>query len=349
MKRPVAFSPRARGGLFSFRRSPLLFPGVRLSSRFLTAIVPCLAGAGIVYQAVATSLDRHAYPPPGQLVPIDGRRLHVQAAGSGAPAVVLESGLGGMSSAWGWIQPEAARFTRVVSYDRPGLGWSDAVDPPVTAVHAARRLRGLLRATGVEAPYVLVGHSMGGLLVRVFADHFPEEVAGMVLIDAAHPDQHRRSAAIERHMSSGFRLLRCIPLLARLGYVRLTGFFDAWPQGLPPRQAAEAKAFLSSHGHLKTTLDESLAWEGLCAEVRRTGRLGDRPLAVVSAGKDALPGSHELQGELAALSSNSRRLAVEGADHVTLVTHREHALSVVEAIRQVVEDASRPRSPSSIS
>jgi pimeloyl-ACP methyl ester carboxylesterase len=178
---------------------------------------------------------------------------------------------------------------------------------------------------------------MGGLFIRVFADLYPNEVAGMVLLDAVHPDQHLRSAAIDTHMRTGFRFLTAAPLLARLGYVRIAGIFNAWAEGLPARQAAEADAFLSSYRHLKSTRDESLAWETICAEVRSTRGLGDTPLAVVTAGRAVLPGHPELQRDLATLSSDSVHSAVKGADHVSLVTRREHALVVVEAIRHVVE------------
>jgi hypothetical protein len=137
-------------------------------------------------------------------------------------------------------------------------------------------------------------------------------------------------------MCTGFQMLKGVPVLARIGYIRLSGFFDSWAVGLPEKQAAEAKAFLSSYRHLKTTRDESLAWDAICSEVRSTRGLGDKPLVVVTAGKDVLPGHPELQSELAALSSNSVHWAVKGADHVTLVTHRQHASTVVEAIRYIV-------------
>jgi len=303
----------------------------------ITAIIICVPCAGYLYQTVATRLDKHRYPPPGRIVNSNGHRLHMQAVGTGSPTVILEAGLGAMSAGWGWIQPEVAQFTRVVSYDRAGLGWSESDETSPSGVHTARQLHDLLQVSGVEGPYVLVGHSMGGLLVRLFADLYPDEVTGMVLIDASHPDQFSRSPAIRGHMSSGFQMLKRIPLLTRLGYVRLTGFFHSQAEGLPARQRREAEVFLSSYDHFKTTLNESLAWDSLCAEVRRARSLGHKPLAVVSAGKDVLPGGADLQDELAALSSDSTHLVVEGATHVTLVTHREHAMSVVAAIREVVE------------
>ena len=343
MTAPIPLPDGGTDNLYEYCESNLFSTGVKRRSRLFTAIIPCLTGIGCVYQAIATLRDKRDYPPPGSLVDIDDCRLHVQTAGRGLPSVVLEAGLGGMSSGWGWVQPEIAKFSRVVSYDRAGLGWSEPDPSPKTAVLAARRLRTLLLHSRVDPPYVLVGHSMGGLFVRVFANLYPTEVAGMVLIDAVHPDQHLRSPAIDTHMRSGFRLLKAVPLLARLGYVRLTGLFNAWPIGLPARQTAESEAFLSSYRHLKTTRDESLAWETICTEVRFTRRLGDTPLAVVTAGRDVLPGQPELQRELASLSSDSVHFVVKDADHVSLITEHKHAMSVVKAIHHVAERAKTVR------
>lgn len=327
--------PPAKPQDFSLTDHPMMYAGIK-PSRLLPALIPCLTGMGFAYQAVAMRLDQRNFPPPGQLLSVEGRCLHLQSMGQGRPVVVLETGLGGMSAAWAWLQPEVAKLTQVVSYDRAGLGWSEANNSPTTAFAVAHRLRQLLQVSGIEGPYLLVGHSMGGLYQRVFAELFADDVCGMVLIDAAHPDQQRRSPAIGKHMKSGFQILKYVPLLARLGYVRLTRFFACMAEGLPARQFAETMAFLTSHHHLKATYDESLSWDGVCSEVRRTRGLGSKPLAVVSAGQDLLPGARELQSELAALSCNSFHLAVEAADHVTLVTHRDHALCVVNAIRQVL-------------
>jgi pimeloyl-ACP methyl ester carboxylesterase len=338
MKTPPAF-PLLHDGfeqVYEYSQNHSILFGGMGKSQSVAAIL-CLTGMGLVYQSIATARDRRKHPPPGSLFDVDGCRLHLKSTGSGTPTVVLEAGLGGMSSAWGWIQPETAKFSHVVSYDRAGLGWSETDTTPKSAMQAAVRLRTLLKNANTSPPYILVGHSMGGLFIRVFADLFPKEVAGLVLVDACHPDQQHRSSAIETHMRSGFRMLKGVPILAGVGFIRLSGFFGSWAEGLPEKQAAEAVAFLSSYGHLSTTRDESLAWDVICAEVRSTRGLGDKPLAVVSAGKDVLPGQPELQAELATLSSNSVHMAIKGADHVTLVTHRQHAFSVVEAIRHVVQ------------
>lgn len=333
--------PDASGQDYEYSRDHEFFPyGNGRKSRLVAAAILSLTGLGAIYQSFASARDRVAHPPPGKLLDAVGCCLHLLSTGRGTPTVVLEAGLGAMSSAWAWVQSEAAEFAHVVSYDRAGLGWSASDATPKTAIPAALRLRSLLRNANIHPPYVLVGHSMGGFLIRVFADLFPKEVAGLVLVDAAHPDQKRRSSAIETHMCAGFRMLKGVPALARVGYVRLSGFFDSWTEGLPDKQAAEAKAFLSSYRHLKTARDESLAWDATCAEVRSTRGLGDKPLVVVTAGKDVLPGHPELQSELAALSSNSVHWVVKGADHVTLLTHRQYAGTVVDAIRHMLRTLS---------
>ncbi len=336
--------PRLRSSLFLIVSvipciaCAVLFCSTAVRAIFLTAAVVLFSAcAGYVYQAVSTAFDRKKFRPPGSFASANGHALHYQVAGKGSPTVILEAGLSGMSSVWGWIQPEVAGFTRVISYDRAGLGWSEPDDTPFTATRSAGQLHDLLRASGIEMPFVIVGHSMGGLLGRVFADRYPDEVAGVVLVDASHPDQYWQYPAIRMYMNSGFRLLRKIPVLTKFGFVRLTGFLNCQSEGLPLRQLAEAKVFLSSYRHMSTTLKESLAWETICAEVRGARDLGDKPLAVLSAGRNPLPGSLDLQRELAALSSESMHHIVKGASHVTLVTHREYASSVVEAIRQVVE------------
>jgi pimeloyl-ACP methyl ester carboxylesterase len=292
--------------------------------RLSAAVVACLlfivaivTGCGVVYQSACSWWDRHALSAPGKLVTVDGIRMHLVLSGRslrvGEPTVVLETGLGSMSSAWGWIQPEVAKFARVVSYDRAGLGWSDADPRPESGERDARRLHALLVAAGVKGPYLLVGHSMGGLLVRVFNDLYPGEVAGMVLLDPCHPDQHLRSVAIREYMLNGFRMLKSVPFLTRIGYVRVTDYLDGQAEGLPPRQFDEARSFLCSYQHLKTTNDEASNWASLCAEVRKTRPLAGKPLTVLTAGKGIRPGGLELQQELARLSSRGKQVLVEGA------------------------------------
>src|ERR1041384_6036419 len=139
--------------------------------------------------AVAQRKEKQpAYAPPGKLVDIDGYRLHLNCTGKNGPTVVLIAGAGDFSFDWGLVQPNVSRFARVCSYDRAGLAWSDPGPTPRTMLQDAYELHELLRAAGVKAPYVLVGHSIGGLIARVYAAQYPHDVAGMVLVDPTHED-----------------------------------------------------------------------------------------------------------------------------------------------------------------
>jgi pimeloyl-ACP methyl ester carboxylesterase len=135
--------------------------------------------AGALYQWLGLRRDARCFAPPGRMAGIGaGRRLHVRELGSGSPAVILESGIAATCLNWHGVQETLAGFTRVVSYDRGGLGWSDPCATPRTCSNLAGELRTALRAAAVDPPYVLVGHSFGGLVVCCFALLFPEDVAG---------------------------------------------------------------------------------------------------------------------------------------------------------------------------
>src|SRR5687768_12978878 len=146
----------------------------------LCGLIVITAITGATYQWAATRKELAATPPPGRLVDIGGHRLHIWCTGEGAPSVVLETGLGGSSVDWGFVQPEVARFTRVCSYDRAGMGYSDAGLSPRTARRIARELADLLDRSGIAEPAVLVGASIGGFAVRVFASESGNRASGLV-------------------------------------------------------------------------------------------------------------------------------------------------------------------------
>ena len=161
-------------------------------------------------------------PPPGTLVDTGTHRLHIRCAGEGTPAVVFDAALGGSSLSWTLVQPAVARLTRVCSYDRAGFGWSDAGPLPRTAGRLAHELHQLLRAAGVPPPYVLVGHSYGGLVMRLFASHHATEVAGLVLIEPAIPEEWVDPTDQQRALlARGAGLCRYGSTAARLGLARL--------------------------------------------------------------------------------------------------------------------------------
>ncbi|MEH2437107.1 MAG: alpha/beta hydrolase [Nostoc sp.] len=290
------------------------------------------------------------YPPPGQLIDIEGNLLHLHSLGEakGKPTVILEAGLLSMSAIWAWVQPEIAKLTRVVAYDRPGLGWSEPNKQSLNAQQVAVTLQTALKKVGIEPPYILVGHSMGGQLIRVFTDLYPDEVVGMILIDSSHPDQRMRSPAIAQEMKKLFNQLQFLPILAKLGILRLTGLMQPLVDGLPSQQQAEAIACCSSTQHLKTSRDELLAWDLMTSQVRNTRHLGDLPLTILTADSGSDPvwaGWSELQADLANLSSQNKHRIATGANHLSLLTHKQDAQAAIAAICEMLEAVSMVISP----
>ena len=220
-------------------------PPVRRGSagRWVVAVVAAACAIAVVGQSLAAKRDARRFPPPGRLVDVGGFRIHLQVQGDdrAGPTVVLEAGLGSFSPNWYWVQQALAPHVRVVSYDRAGLGWSDPSPAPRDAATMAVELHAALHAAGIRGPYVLAGHSFGGLVVRAFADAYRPETAGLVLVDASHPDQWARWPV---PYADRIQLitLRTMTGAARLGLLRLGHPFAAVSAGLPDRQVAELDA-----------------------------------------------------------------------------------------------------------
>jgi pimeloyl-ACP methyl ester carboxylesterase len=309
----------------------------RLLIGLLTVIV-ALPVIGAVYQGVATSVDRRSYPAPGRLVDIGGYRLHVYCTGSGAPTVILDALFPGTVSNWVWVQTELAKTTRVCAYDRAGLGWSDRGPQPRDAQQHAAELDALLAAAAIPGPYVLVGHSWGGLVVRAFADRHPNKVAGMVLVEASNPDAWRRLGKPEG-VGVDHRMLVVAPYLGRVGAFRsgLIPSYTADPD-LPSPQREQLQAFFDTVKSLQTIRDVDSAFPATLEQVRHTGGIGTKPLAVVlgSKGDGSIDQLRDLFAAQARLSSNSVTRVVEGATHAGLVDNQRYAPQTTAAILEVV-------------
>lgn len=297
------------------------------------ALAAALAASGCGGRSAARTTTAHraaSRPVPGeagrQYAIGAGRYLYLECMGYGSPTVVLEAGLGLDHRAWYLVQPELAQTTRVCSYDRSGLGLSQQAPKRATALEKAHDLHALLRAGGIGPPYVLVGHSYGGMLARVYTHAYPPEVSGVVLLDAAHPDQ-------------GSRL----------------------PSALPPPRPGENRGLHELRLGLQqiTRNDEGMNWQASAAETRAAGRLGARPLVVVTAGEHDLPAGVPprvlarldtvwlgLQDDLARLSSDSVHVIAVYSPHMLMTALGQPEL-VVRAIRADVAavraDAPLPR------
>jgi pimeloyl-ACP methyl ester carboxylesterase len=184
-------------------------------------VIVLVVAAGWLYQVLGTARDRRRFPLPGRLVDIGGPRLHLRESGAGLPAIILEAGIAASCLNWTSVQAELARFTRVCSYDRAGLGWSDPACSERTVFHAVDELHALITAAQIPAPFILTGHSFGGLLVRCYAVRYPDQVAGLVLLDPlAATEWLDPSEAQWNTLRRGAKLSRRGALLARFGVVR---------------------------------------------------------------------------------------------------------------------------------
>lgn len=307
---------------------------------WLAIAIGVMTVSGAVYQAVATALDRRKYPPPGEMVSVGERRLHLQISGedTGRPTVILEAGMASFSSNWAWVQEELSRDTRVISYDRAGLGWSDPAPETQDAYQSATDLHRALQAAGIPGPYVIAGHSYGGLVVRAFADLYREDVVGMVLVDGSHPDQWARMPA-SRNGKVNALSTRITGWLSRFGVVRLFNLERSLTEGLPEQEVAEMKAILSQPRSWATGSATLSIWPSRTTpRINAAQDLGDIPLIVLGVTEQPFYSDvlTALQAELPALSGNSLLHVVEGATHEGLIARKQYANVVSAAIRQVL-------------
>jgi pimeloyl-ACP methyl ester carboxylesterase len=298
-------------------------------------VVIALLAAGALYQAIMVTVDQSTYPAPGQLISVGDHALHIQCMGEGSPTVILEVGAGMMSAHWAWVQSNVAATSRVCAYDRAGSGWSEAGPAPRDAQQIATELHALLEQAEIKGPYVLVGHSIGGLYARTFAALYPDAVAGLVLVDSSHPEQMTRSPETKAEQDDFLRLFKWVPLMARLGIVRLAGMASMTTTGLPAYEGAAAATFFAATRQHVAMLAELAAWDST-TEQALAANLGDKPLFVVSAGSASSPEWREMQIDLLGLSSNNRQLVVEQATHQGLLIQEESAQMTSDAILQVV-------------
>jgi len=312
-----------------------------------------LLGAG--YESLAEAADVRAYPPPGQMVDVGGYRLHIYCVGSGSPTVVIDAGWGDSSGGRSRVQPEAAKTTRVCAYDRAVRGHSESGPLPRTAEHFTSELHALLQRAGVHGPYVLVGHSMGGAPVRVFAHEYAPEVAGVVLIESMNPEAAGTPALATPatpatppdpgSVSAINKILtELLTLPARVGLVR---FVTGPVAGMSPHDASSYAAHSVTVRSLQAAIAEGRGMHESLAQARQVTTLGSVPLIVLSRGlpegsEDGEQKWQREQTELLQLSSESRQVFATQSHHNIQFEQPEDAVDaivhiVAQVLRQTVQ------------
>jgi pimeloyl-ACP methyl ester carboxylesterase len=297
-----------------------------------------LASIGGAYETVSEAVDQNDYPMTGELIDVGGHSLHLRCSGSGSPTVILQPGAGEMSSGLAWIEPAVAGATRVCVYDRAGRGWSEAADAPQDAAGIATDLHTLLERGDVPGPYLLAGHSFGGLYVLTFAALYPDEVAGMVLVDSTAPASTTTPAPTTPGDSGSYDLPAHISALlsstARLGVGRLLAQSDYG--SLPPQSRDEARASLATASHLQSAIDEYLMANASTVQAAALTDFAGKPLVVLTAGSGSSSGWMADQDHLATLSTNSAHRVIEGATHAALLHDEQYAAQTTQAILDVI-------------
>jgi pimeloyl-ACP methyl ester carboxylesterase len=313
---------------------------LRIIVRSFAVLVVFLATLGYIYENISEARDRRFNPMPGQLIDVGGYKMHIYCTGHGAPTVILDSGLGDSYISWTKVQPQISEFSRVCSYDRAGLGYSDSSPRPRTSKVFAEELHTLLHNAGVPPPYIFVGHSMGGFDVRLYASFYRSEVAGMVLVDSSHPEQKKRLPPELNDLDKTWlREQEFMEFTTPFGIPRLIGFCGP---------DAEVRAADCNFHSLREGVAELSAVAESAAETAATRPLGDMPLVVLTrdpAQPEAdLPEDlvkptaqvwQQMQDELAQLSTKNTHVIAKHSGHYIQLDRPD---LVVEAVRKIADE-----------
>jgi len=276
------------------------------------------------------------FEPPGQLIDVDGRTMHINCIGNKSPSIILDSGTGGFSLEWGNIQKSLSQYARVCAYDRAGYGWSDMGLLPRTTKRITYELHTLLQNAGIHGPYILVGHSFGGFTAQYFARNFGDEIVGIVLIDSSHEEQ------VYRLPENGKDVVRRSLHQDRSNMFTKSVIHEHYPE----EEAALAQLLMTRWTALLTWREEMANYALSSRELRDVhhGPILDIPIVVLSRGKRVWPNTpygdameavwKELQDELNHLNGNSTHIIAENSGHAI---HLDEPELVVDAIHDVLD------------
>jgi pimeloyl-ACP methyl ester carboxylesterase len=320
---------------------------LRSAFRLLIALIVAVLFAGFLYENISETRERRFHPVPGHLVDIGGYKLHIDCTGQGSPTVILDAGMGDSFMSWHKVQPEIAKFTRVCSYDRAGLGYSDSSPRPRTSRVFVDELHTLLQHANIDSPLVLVGHSMGGFDMRLYASLYRNEVVGLILVDSSHPEQQKRlPPAINDLDASWLREQEFFEFTMPFGLPRLMGFCG--------NDDAVRAADCNFHS-ARESVAELKSISQSSAETANSGSLGDIPLVVLSHDpsmpqpdlpedlvKPTNDAWQQMQEELTQLSTMGKHVTAKNSGHYIQLDRPE---LVVDAVHSVVDQARRALQP----
>ena len=316
---------------------------------YLIGAITILLISGVIFQQVSLMQDARNYPPPGDLIDAGGHRLHLHCIGEGEPTLIVDTGAADWSLSWLELQDDLSELTRSCIYDRAGLGWSEAGEAPRTSDVLVSELHTLLENAGIETPFIYLGHSLGGYNARIYHEQYPDDLAGIILLESAHPEQWTQlPPEVEALIDEQVGLLNNMSLLSNLGIVRLILPEQSY---LPDESHGIYRSHMANGRHMTASALELGGGIDSAALVPDSS-LGDLPLVVVTAGKsfdafrtfsDDLPFEEAeatwqaLQVELAALSTNSVHLISPDAHHNINFTDPAIVIEAVEAMLSMLE------------
>jgi pimeloyl-ACP methyl ester carboxylesterase len=297
---------------------------------YLVVGLTVVAAIGGTFETLALTSDRSRYTMPGQSYDVGGHQLHLDCTGSGSPTVVLQSGLGEFSPHWTHVVRAINPTTRVCAYDRAGQGWSDDLPYVQDGIEAAADLHRLLTRAGEKGPFVLAGHSTGGTYAMTFAARYPEEVAGMVLLDSTDP--YQASPMFGSPNAPAPAAFAILPSIARMGIGQV--FPSSFWSTLPEPAAGQIQAFVTSPRRWRNYRDEIAAIPALLNQAQALTTFGSKPLIVLTAdAAQERPAAHDLMAELS--TNSSHRFTDE--THSGLLDQQSGAAVSADAIGEVVQ------------
>jgi pimeloyl-ACP methyl ester carboxylesterase len=295
--------------------------------------------AGYIYQTTDAQRDLSTIKPLGKLFTVNDYQIHLHCTGSGSPTVILEAREGGLASSWGWIQPEVTKKTRVCSYERRGMGWSTGNNTNLDLEQAAKDLHAALWAAQLQDKYILVGHGLGGVYARKYQERYPEEVVGIVLVDASNPAQVITTPDIINNAKSSASQYKAYSALSMFGLTRI--YYDLQGKSdfhaLPEREKLDHQHFWSNPHYYDQMANEYTQVEKLYAQGEDFSNVDPLPVRIISAA-NATQEWERLQNDLFRLSKDSSRITIPDSTQSSLLFNKDHAARVSTVINNLVDN-----------